>query len=243
MNCADELENALQAVDLEECRRASSGRKAALQADAREKGEAVVTDDMVDAYLLTQRRVIESEDCRPNAGGYHRDAVRDACRAGLVAALATQPAQASESLEEWSLRMAAKEEGQVTTAGSFGLDRTQPQPVTRAGWKVEPVAWDESRGFDVWWRENVAPGTIISSPDWWAVRIRRQFNAERARQSLNVGDRVIWGDVYGTNFPGVVTKVDSTRKYGIQLDDGCVVTNVPERCIAALDQRGGGDGN
>lgn len=32
-------------------------------------------------------------------------------------------------------------------------------------------------GFDVWWRANVQSGTVISDPEWWLPRIRRQFAA------------------------------------------------------------------
>lgn len=60
---------------------------------------AAPTDAMVDAYLLAQRRAVEEADRfgRPNIGGLHKDTVREACRAGLAAALgAAAPAQEAE---------------------------------------------------------------------------------------------------------------------------------------------------
>lgn len=54
-----------------------------------------VTEAMVEAYLVAQRRAVEEADRfgRPNVGGLHTNTVREACRAGIVAALeAAQPA-------------------------------------------------------------------------------------------------------------------------------------------------------
>lgn len=47
------------------------------------------TDEMVNAYLAAQRAAVEDADKfgRPNAGGLHTNTVREACRAGLTAAL------------------------------------------------------------------------------------------------------------------------------------------------------------
>lgn len=48
-----------------------------------------VDEAMVERYLAAQRAAIEEADQfgRPNAGGLHRDTVREACRKGLTAAL------------------------------------------------------------------------------------------------------------------------------------------------------------
>jgi hypothetical protein len=53
----------------------------------------VPSDAMVDAYLQAQRRAVEESDQfgRPNIGGLHTNTVREACRAGLKAALAAAP--------------------------------------------------------------------------------------------------------------------------------------------------------
>lgn len=53
---------------------------------------AAPTDKMVDAYLSEQRRVVEEADRfgRPNVGGLHTNTVREACRAGIAAAMAAQ---------------------------------------------------------------------------------------------------------------------------------------------------------
>ena len=50
------------------------------------------TDEMVESYLEAQRAYVMAEDARWGrqiGGGSHRDAIRDACRSGLVAALRT----------------------------------------------------------------------------------------------------------------------------------------------------------
>jgi hypothetical protein len=56
------------------------------------------TDAMVQAYLDAQRAAVEEADKfgRPNVGGLHTNTVREACRAGLRAAIAAQaePAEA-----------------------------------------------------------------------------------------------------------------------------------------------------
>lgn len=50
------------------------------------------SDAMVDAYLREQRRVVEEADRfgRPYVGGLHTNTVREACRAGIAAALAAK---------------------------------------------------------------------------------------------------------------------------------------------------------
>lgn len=61
----------------------------ALAAQPAPAGE--VDDAAVGRYLTAQRAFIDAEDARwgrPNAGGLHKDVVREACRAGLVAARA-----------------------------------------------------------------------------------------------------------------------------------------------------------
>jgi len=57
-----------------------------------------ITDAMVDAYLAEQRRTVEEADRfgRSNIGGLHTNTVRDACRNGLRAALATPALPATE---------------------------------------------------------------------------------------------------------------------------------------------------
>lgn len=59
-----------------------------------------VSDAMVSAYLLAQRRYVEEADRlgRPNCGGLHTDTVRNACRSGIAAALAAR-AQAAPAVE------------------------------------------------------------------------------------------------------------------------------------------------
>lgn len=52
---------------------------------------SAVTDSMIAAYLATQRAFVEDADRkfgRPNIGGLHTNTVREACRAGLTAAIA-----------------------------------------------------------------------------------------------------------------------------------------------------------
>ena len=57
--------------------------------------DAAPTDAMVDAYLQTQRRAVEEADKfgRPNVGGLHTNTVREACRAGIAAAIAAAKGQ------------------------------------------------------------------------------------------------------------------------------------------------------
>lgn len=53
-----------------------------------------ISDEQVDAYLKAQRETVEEADRawgRPNVGGLHTNTVREACRNGLKAAIATQP--------------------------------------------------------------------------------------------------------------------------------------------------------
>ncbi len=60
-------------------------------AEAAEKAPpSVPSDAMVDAYLTAQRTTVEEADRfgRPNVGSLHTNTVREACRAGLVAAMA-----------------------------------------------------------------------------------------------------------------------------------------------------------
>ncbi len=58
-------------------------------------GEVRVTDGMVDAYLAAQAKAVQAVDDKWGAGGKaaaYLHPVREACRAGLEAALAAQPA-------------------------------------------------------------------------------------------------------------------------------------------------------
>ena len=56
------------------------------------KAEDAPSDAMVDAYLTAQRAAVEEADRfgRPNVGGLHTNTVREACRAGLRAAIAQE---------------------------------------------------------------------------------------------------------------------------------------------------------
>lgn len=70
----------------------------AAQVEALSAAQAgVPSDAMVDAYLQAQRRAVEDADQfrRPNIGGLHSNTVREACRAGLKAALAAAPQPSS----------------------------------------------------------------------------------------------------------------------------------------------------
>lgn len=61
-----------------------------------------VSDAMVDAYLVAQRRTVEEADRfgRPNVGGLHTNTVREACRAGILAALASREASPTPLTDE-----------------------------------------------------------------------------------------------------------------------------------------------
>ena len=57
-----------------------------------------ISDEQIDAYLKAQRETVEEADRawgRPNVGGLHTNTVREACRNGLMAALAAKPAPSS----------------------------------------------------------------------------------------------------------------------------------------------------
>lgn len=69
----------------------------ALQADAREKGEAVVTEAMVEASARVVCEV--TGETWDHIGSFAQDILKDTQRKALTAALATQPAQASEAVE------------------------------------------------------------------------------------------------------------------------------------------------
>ena len=68
------------------------------------------SDQMVDAYLVAQRRVIEDVDrlwgCRGGKAATHLQPVRDACRAGLAAAFAAgreELAKPDQPKQGWKL--------------------------------------------------------------------------------------------------------------------------------------------
>jgi hypothetical protein len=141
----------------------------ALQADAREKGEAVVTDAMVEAGIKARddffnnpanyydcptckgRGQVENDWC-PKCGGpgeWSDITDEDGMREAIKAAIATQPAQASEPRKGW-------EAGKVYAASReviVGTDQiaTHPQPVTPAGGEVEAVG-------EVYTMQAVVPG-------------------------------------------------------------------------------------
>ncbi len=64
----------------------------AAQPAVQQPAEDAPSDAMVDAYLTAQRAAVEEADRfgRPNAGGLHTNTVREACRAGLAAAIKAQ---------------------------------------------------------------------------------------------------------------------------------------------------------
>lgn len=66
--------------------------QAAAQPAVQQPAENAPSDAMVDAYLTAQRAAVEEADRfgRPNAGGLHTNTVREACRAGLAAAIKAQ---------------------------------------------------------------------------------------------------------------------------------------------------------
>lgn len=104
------------------------------------------TEAMVDAYLLAQRRAVEEADRfgRPNVGGLHANTVREACRAGILAALeAAQPASPAPLTDEQ--RRAVKEGERIASADTYFRLR-HPMLDTRDRRNVFEAAFD--RGYD-----------------------------------------------------------------------------------------------